>query len=85
MLVILLVTSSIVQISVSNSLITEGITLSRIQAQIAQVKKTNILLAENLYTTASYTHIASQAASLGFVEAKSPVYLTDPMPLAIKQ
>lgn len=71
------------QISLANGLATQGITLSKIQDQIDATKQENMLLAEQLYTASSYTHIASQAATLGFVEAKPAIFLHgDAMPLA---
>ncbi|HSW87649.1 MAG TPA: hypothetical protein VLG12_00630 [Candidatus Saccharimonadales bacterium] len=83
--VILLVGSTLVQISVSNSLTTEGLKLSKIQEQIDETKKENLLLAERVYSASSYTQIASQAARIGFVQAKQPIFLSDNGPLALKQ
>lgn len=83
--VVLLVVSTLMQISVSNGLTTEGIKLSNIQDQIDATKKENMLLAERVYTDSSYSHIASQAARIGFVEAKSSIFISDPGPLALKQ
>jgi cell division protein FtsL len=83
-MLLLLVICSITQISVSNSIATEGLTLGKIQQQIDETKKANMLLAEQVYETSSYTHIASQAATIGFVEAKTPIFITDPGPLAIR-
>lgn len=82
--VVLLVVSCLVQISVSNSLTTEGIALSKIQDQIDATKKDNMLLAERVYTDSSYTHIASQAARVGFVEANSSIFISQPGPLALR-
>ena len=83
--VVLLIVSTLVQISVSNSLTTEGLQLSKIQSQIDATKKANLLLAERVYTDGSYTHIASQAARIGFVQAKSSIFISDLGPLALKQ
>ena len=84
-MVVMLVVSGIIEISVSNSLTTDGIQLGKIQANIDTVKKDNMLLKEKLLTMSSYTEIASQAAALGFVNAKSAIFLDQPIPLAIKQ
>ncbi|HSW98053.1 MAG TPA: hypothetical protein VLF89_09575 [Candidatus Saccharimonadales bacterium] len=83
--VVLLIGSTLIQISVSNGLTTEGLKLSKIQAQIDAMKKDNMLLAERVYSASSYTQIASQAARVGFVEAKQPIFLSNPGPLAFKQ
>lgn len=83
--IVLLVVSTLVQISVSNSLTTEGIRLAKIQDEIDATKKENMLLAEKVYTDASYTHIASQAATAGFVEGNASIYISNPGPLALKQ
>lgn len=84
-IVVMLVVSGIIEISVSNSLTTEGIKLGKIQAKIDAVKKDNMLLKEKLLTMSSYAHIASEAATLGFVDAKSAIFLDQPIPLAVKQ
>lgn len=81
----LLIISSLIQLSLANGLTTQGITLGKMQEQIKATRQENMLLAEQVYTLSSYTHIASQAASLGFVEAKSAIFLhADSRPLAIK-
>src|SRR6267142_768676 len=69
-MLLIIVSGSLVEISVSNNLATEGLTLAKIQQHIDVIKKDNMLLSEQVYANASYTHIASQAATLGFVEAK---------------
>jgi cell division protein FtsL len=84
-LVLLIIAGSLVQIGMANSLTTQGITLGKIQSQINTTKQANMLMAEQLYTISSYTHIASQAATLGFVEAKPAIFLqADSKPLAIR-
>lgn len=83
-MLVLLIACSLTQISVSNNLATQGITLAKIQTEIDATKQQNMILAEQLYTASSYTHIASQAATLGFVEAKAPIFISNQTPIALK-
>jgi len=76
---------SIIQVIVSNSFTTDGIVLSKAKEKIAALKKENAQLREVVYVASSYSHIASEAATLGFVEAQSPIFLDAQVPLAIKQ
>lgn len=71
----IVISLSIIQVSVSNSLSTTGLELAKIDNQITEYKKKNALLHEKLLTASSFTTIASQAAELGFIEAKSRVFL----------
>ncbi len=76
---------AVVRISVANKLSTSGIMLSKIENQLGYYKKENLLLQESLLTYSSFTHIASQAAQLGFVQDKKSYVLNSTLPLAIKQ
>lgn len=76
---------AVIQVTVSNSFTTDGIQLSKTQEKIATLKKENTLLREQLYTKSSYTNIASAAATLGFIESRSSIFLDAPLPIAIKQ
>jgi len=82
----MLIIFSVVQITAYNSLSTQGIELSKIQQQIAKIKKENTNLSEQLYIMSAYNTIASSAATLGFTEAKTSIVFVDtPQPLAIRQ
>lgn len=74
---------SLAHVVVSNSLSTTGIVLSKLEKQIDKYKKENALLSEYVLTQSSFTEIASQAAEMGFVHAKSQVYLSSPLPIAV--
>lgn len=76
---------SIVQVVVSNRLSTAGTTLGKLQDEIKQYGTKNALLSEKLLIASSLMQIASSAANLGFVEGKSSVILTNPLPLAVKR
>lgn len=70
------------QVAASNRISTAGIELSRLQAAVKDTKRQNALLREKLLTVSSLTRIASKAGELGFVEAKTNVYINTPLPLA---
>lgn len=76
---------SVVQIVVSNSLSTKGVSLGKLEDEKNLYKKENALLKEKLLLVSSYTHIASEAGTLGFARSKGQVYLTSPLPLAFRQ
>lgn len=76
---------SIVQVVVSNTIVTAGIEQAKLQEQLAYYQKQNLILQEKVLTAMSLTTIASKAADLGFVEGKSHVYLSSHVPIAIKQ
>ncbi len=59
---------SVVQISVSNMLSTGGISLSKMQEEIANYQRDNAMLREKIYTQASLTNISHKADKLGFVQ-----------------
>ncbi|HVZ58182.1 MAG TPA: hypothetical protein VG935_00300 [Patescibacteria group bacterium] len=73
---------SIVQVIAANSISTTGIQLSRIEDQIASVKKENTIIREQVLTLSALTTIASEASEMGFVQSKSPLVVTQPLPLA---
>ena len=75
----------IVQVVVSNMLSTTGITLSKIENQLKIYNEENAVLREKLLFKSSLLHIASNAASLGFVDSKSPYVLDTNIPIAIRQ
>lgn len=84
-IVLIIIMLSIVQVIVSNNLSTTGIELAKYQEEINRYHRENTVLHEEILEKSSYTFIASKAAELGFVEEKSRVYLTDPVPVAFKQ
>lgn len=73
---------SIVHVVVANMLSTTGIELSGLQSDVAQYKKENMFLREQVLEHASLYHVASKASEMGFVNAKSHVYLSAPLPIA---
>lgn len=83
-LVLIVVLLSVVQVAVSNSLSTTGITLSKFEQSVKSLKQESMVLSEKLLFASSLTNIASKASELGFKEAQSEVFLTTPLPLAVK-
>lgn len=73
------------QITVSNAFSTDGIVLGNMQKKLAQLETENMQLREQVFTLASYTHIASSASSMGLEVGKEQLVLTGAKPLAIRQ
>lgn len=83
-LITLIVLLSFIQVVVSNRFSTTGLTLGEVEDRIAQYQKENAILTEKLLFASSYTHIASEAAQLGFVDSRNTVYITTPIPIAFR-
>lgn len=81
---LIIIALSVVRVTVENSISTTGITLVKLQERLASYKKDNALLAERYLQDSSFLSIASKAAEKGFVESKNQVYLSTPLPLALK-
>lgn len=76
---------SVVQVVVSNRLSTTGLELAKMQEEMKLYKNENALLSERLLEASSLTQIASKAAELGFVEARSLIVVSAHVPIAAKQ
>ncbi len=83
-LLAVIVTLTIIHVMVSNMLSTTGIELENLQTDLTKYKKENVILEEQVLEASSLDHIASAAASLGFVSVKTPVVIEAPLPLAKK-
>lgn len=84
-LVAIILVLTVVKIAISNLYAADGITLATIQDEVASYQKQNMMLREQVYSLSSLTHIASSAASLGFVESSTPIAIDNVQPLALKQ
>ena len=84
-LTVVIIGLSIVQISLSNRIATDGSQLAQLDQQINVYKRQNILIQEQVLQASSLTNIEQKAEKLGFVEANSAIYLSTPLPLALKQ
>lgn len=84
-MILIIIALSLVRVGVVNSISTTGTDLVALQAEVEKYKKENMLLQENLLSLSSLTNLEKKADTLGFVEAKSHVYLHNPLPLALNQ
>jgi cell division protein FtsL len=81
----IIIALSVVRIGIENSISTTGIELVALQESVEKYKKENALLSERYLEESSLTKIASVAAEKGFVQAKNQMYLSAPLPLALKK
>lgn len=82
LLIIVILFLAVARVAVLNSMSTNGIELDKMQAEIDMYRKENTILQEKVLEASSLTEVASEAASLGFVDAKNEIYLNTPLPLA---
>lgn len=84
-LVILIAGLVLVRIALSSMFSVDGIVMAKMNEQIAVLDKENMLMKEQIYTASSYTQIASDAATMGFVEENSQISLSNASSIAIRQ
>lgn len=84
-IICIVVILTVIQIVISNSLSTKGVSLGKLEDQLHSYEIDNAMLREKLLQYASFTNIASRAAEQGFVPHKSQVVYSSPLPLAVKQ
>ena len=75
----------IFRVVLSSSFAVDGIALSRLNNQLAQLQKKDMILKEKIYTASSLTMIASDAAHMGFVEEKSRIAINNVSSLAFNR
>lgn len=68
---------SVIQVVISNMLSTSGVELDKLQTDLIHFKKENIVLREEVLMNTSLTNIASIAATMGFVDTKSAINLSN--------
>ena len=73
---------SVVQVTLVNGIATGGVELANIQQKVKANKLQNQLLKEEYLQLSSLTNIDKKAKAIGFVQAKTQVNLTAPLPLA---
>lgn len=83
-IIMIIVGLAIGQVAVSNRLSTAGIELENLQNETAMYKKENTLIEEKILEASSLQNLSKKAKSIGFVPVRSQVYLTNPLPLALK-
>lgn len=79
-----IVALSLLRVVFVNNISTDGIELAEIQKQIITYQKENAYLKEKYLQEASLVQIEAKAKSLGFVDAKTQIYLSTPLPLALR-
>jgi len=84
-LVALLILAAIGKIVVVSSSTTNGTQLSKLQSDIDSLDTQNTILKEKLLGLTSLHTIASEAATMGFVEPKNTYYITSSTHLAAKE
>lgn len=82
--IVIIIAFSLIQVVAANSISTTGIELNKIQQQIADLKKYNAELHEQVLAQSSLTYIASKAASMGFDQSVSTVVISSPLPIAAR-
>ncbi len=82
-LIIIIITLSIVRVAFLNGVSTAGIKLADIELEIEKYRKENTLMEEKILGSSALTNLEVKARKLGFVEPKSQVYLSNPLPLAL--
>jgi len=78
----------IVNITLNNMMSTQGIVFDQLQTNLQSLQKENIVIEDKVLHLSSYTRIASQAATIGFIPgtAKTQIALSSSIPfLAYKQ
>lgn len=73
------------RIILSSTFSVDGIAIASQKTEIADLDRENMLLREKIYTAAAYTTIASDAATMGFVEEKSEISLGSTASFALAQ
>lgn len=83
--IITIMTLSTVQVGTSSKLSTTGIELEKLQAQINKYKKENMILEEKVLEASALINVSKKAKELGFVQSRSQIYLSRPIPFALNQ
>lgn len=80
-----IISLTVVRVAILNSISTTGIELVDLQEELTVYKKQNALLKEEYLAVSSLTSIDKKAKTMGFIDAKSHIYLNTPLPLALGQ
>ncbi len=81
-LILVIVGLFITRTAISNKISTKGVALGKTQDELVKVRTENVIIREKIYSLSSLTHIASEAARIGFVDSKSNFALTKARPIA---
>lgn len=75
-------TLALARVAIVNSISTTGEELVTIQTELEEYKRKNEILKEKYLQESSLIHLEEKAEKFGFVEAKSQINLSAPLPLA---
>ncbi len=81
--IIFILSLSIIQVGTSSKLSTTGIELEEMQSQINKYKKENMILEEKVLENSALINISKKAKKLGFIQSRSQIYLSNPLPFAL--
>lgn len=81
----IIIALSIVQVVVANNISTTGAELAKLQDEVNRYKRENAVVHEQILKASSFITIAETAEKQGYVAIKTEVYLSTPLPLALKQ
>lgn len=79
----IIVLLSLVQLTISHSLATDGEKARQLEIKVAQLEKQNRELTEKINSTGSLSKIAQEAEKLGLVKVTQVLHLTPEMPVAL--
>ena len=83
-MMLIILALAVVRVVIENSISTTGIELIAYQQKLESYKRSNALLEESYLEKSSLTRISSTAKESGFIESKDVVYLSAPIPFALK-
>ncbi|HUQ85009.1 MAG TPA: hypothetical protein VM077_01685 [Candidatus Limnocylindrales bacterium] len=81
---LIIISLAVARVTIENSISTTGVELIGYEEKIEEYKKSNAQLEERYLEKSSLTKISVSAREKGFIESKNQVYLSTPLPLAIK-
>lgn len=85
LMIIVIIVLSLVDVSFSNRITTDGVKLTVLDEKIINYKRDNIIIEEQVLQTMAFSNLEKKAQTLGFVQQNLPIYLSTPLPLALKQ
>lgn len=85
LLAILTIGLELANIHLSGKLASDSVTVKKLQVNIANLEEHNQILNSKVLSQTSYETIASKAATLGFVEDHSYIYLRNQVKLSYSQ
>lgn len=73
-----------VNIFLTNQVSSESVTVSRLEAEIAEIEQKNYTLKSDVLEYSSLDRVASRAAELGLGETKKKISLYEPVTVAVR-